>query len=857
MLALLPAEQLLRLDFEAEWLQPPLFEVQAAGGGEFHFNKPWDWRIWLGKDPSEGLPVTARVIDLGSNWLLTADYWFGLDASRGTNIGARASFGLRAGIGSVYAEIVGSANANLDLSWKPSQLDGSFGLQARARLAAGPIVISFTQSSTTSVVLDSPRKIEIPLRACIELNLGITSIELCLHYTFAWRDNNKPHLDSPIQGLQLVPRYWSAPFNDPGDDGIRGHRSDDLYSHDQLDRVVAPHSELVLEFSKGMAVGLSQNTPVELHNDGKPSPDSIGKESGWWQSWVLEELELIDVTDGRLTKLFGTFSRSPLDRKDDKGKDIVARPPNTELRLLSSRRFGQDGSLGGGGAEQTPPIECKPCCGLARLVTGPGRLPNGWAYEWHDGGYRHEDRDNRFGVGLAPEDNFIIYPPADIEMVDVTFSDYRPGKDPVSGGTKVRNFPGPYPQGLRLSNHKLLAMRLCWTRAAGQEEGAPSEEWTVPPAERVLIPDHEYTLRVVAKGTMFDYHGVVGRSEQTHRIYHFKADHAPYWEGALTRAIAAVYPDDGRRPVYRDYDLVVRFKDDVFHILYPLDNRQLGVRLRDANGALVQGPDGDVLLPIAWNNGPVERSPIETWWQKARHTNAGDGCEGSHDPIPEGKTVLPIYLQQLKLAPCTRYNAELVAVDLRSRANVTEPLARWSFTTSRFHTFSELVAPPPRVAEFGLIQTRSTASSDFDELIRAFDAPVVAIPEAMRVVPVRADDTLAHLLIEAPEPLDDALGRLCVFIDDQPTSLTYNIDRTRVVATLQTPTNLVDELATIAVRFEWVAVSIIAAVEDRRTIVGKDCVAVPIITAVEDRRTIEGKGTTETSTWNVPLKGVF
>lgn len=838
MLAVLPAEQLLRLDFEAEWLEPPLFEVQAAGGGEFHFGSPLDWRVWLGEHPDRGRPVSARVISVGDDWLLTADYWFGLAASRGANIGARASLALGAGSGGVRAEIVGSAEAHLDLAWKPSQLDGGVGLHARGRLAAGRVKISFTLSSTPSVTLDHPRKIEIPLEACVELDLGFRKLKLCLHYTFAWRNRDAPPLEAPIQGLQLVPRHWAPPPGHAGDDGIRGYRSDTTASPHALG-MVAPHSELVLEFSKSMAVELPPNAPVKLHNDGKPAGRSVGARSGWWQRWAIAELELRDVTDDLQASLFGAFSRSPLDRADEAGATVEARPPNTELRLLSSRRFGQDGSLGGGGAEDTPPIDCHPCCSLAGLSTGAGRLPNGWAYEWHDGGYRPQDRDNRFGVRIAPEDSFVIYPPADIDLVDVTFRQHRPGQEPDVTTEQRLDYAGPYEGGLRLNDRTLVAMRLCWRRKTSADQGGATvgEEWTVPASERVLIPDHQYSLRVVTNGAMLDERNVAGPTMRIERTYEFKADRAPAWEGALAHAIAAVYPDDGRRPVYRGYDLVVRFKDDVFSILYPLDKRELAVQLRDANGALVEGPGGVVQLPLAWGGGPIERSPVETWWRNARHSNPGDGCEGGHEPAREGATVLPIRLQQLGLAACARYDVELIAVDQETRENATAPLARWSFTTSRFATFSEMAAPPPTVGEFGLIGTRSADPGDFNDLVRAFGAPAVAAAETLRIVPVRTGDSLGHLLIEAPEPLDDAVGRLSVIVDGQPTVLAGNLDHTRFVATLKMPIPLVEPLATVAVKFDWVAI--------------------PAGAAAEDRRTAAGQPPIETQTWTVPLKGIF
>lgn len=838
-LALLPAERLLRLDFEAEWKEPHLFEVQASGFGEFHFDQPLDWRLQLGEHPDRGRPVSARVIELAGNWLLTADYWFGLAPASGTSVGARTGLSLRAGGGSVYAEIVGTAEAYLDLFWKPSQLDGGITLQARGRLAAGPISIAFSIGAAPSVSIDHPLKVEIPLEACIEIDLVLDSFTLCLHYTFAWRRDEPPPLSSLLQGLQVVPRHWSPPPDKPDDNGIRGNRSDAAGGDDQLG-MVAPHSELVLEFSKSVAVAIPAGGSVVLNGDGKPTGESVGDKSGWWQRWTLAELELFDQTDRYIANVFGTFSRSPLDRTDEAGNKVAARPPNTELRLLSSRRFGQDGSLGGGGVEETPSVDCDPCCNLAHLATGKGILPNGWTYTWIDGGYHTEERDNRYGVGMAPEDGFTVYPPDDVEIIHLTVADYHPHTEPDPATVRTIDIPGPFGSKYHLPGRELLAMRLCWERRAPPEGGAgrPHEEWTVPPAERFLIPGHSYSLKVVAEGRMINVSGASGQPIRTERSYEFTASRAPDWDGALTRAIDAVYPDDGRRPVFRDYDLLVRFKDDIFEPLYALDDRLLGARIRDANGDVVAGPNGDVLLPTSWAAGPIVRSPAEAWWHDARQANAGDGCEGGHEPAPEGKTVLPIALHQLALAPLARYDVEVVAVDANMQANATPPLARWSFTTSRFRTFSDLAAPPTRVPELGLIQSRpATDPGDFGELIAAFDAPPVMAADIMRMTPVRAGNHCAYLLIEAPEPLDDALGRLSIHIEGRHAAFVHNLDRTRLVAQVATPIELADEQTVISVQLEWIAA--------------------PANAQAEDRRTIEGKPMTETVLWTVPLKGLF
>lgn len=855
LLAVYPSQKLLRADFTAQWNSDPLFDVEGSGGGEFHFDDPLRWSVWLGKAPGKGKPVSARALRLASSWLITAEYWFGIDSARSANIGLSSQFELRAGGGGIFAEVVGRIGADVVLSWNPAQLEGEGGISARARLSAG-ITISFELSSNPSVVLAKPMQVEVPLRACISIDLGFDTIEICLHYTFAWRNSDRPTLPAMFHGLSASPRLWNprAPVVPDPDHPLDGG----IVTRSMADRdrvldlgLVQPHSELVLEFEKSQVVDLPAANTAKLNDIATPFPQAIGSRSGWLGKWSMDDLELFDATERRLTDIFGTFQRSTVEREDG-GRTVSPRPPNTQLRLLSSRRYGQDGSLGGGGVENTPPVDCTPrpatvtrCVDLVGLSLGVGTLSNGWTYEWR-GPLEDSRRDNRYGVGLSIEDSFKVWPREGITSLDVTLAPYQPRQPPQPGSEyhSVVVVGGP----VRLGDARNMVLGLCWDElvaadgSGGVQDWTGSsggEEWTLDAERRLLVPRHEYELRVSTASQLASGTSIIGVPETDRRVYRFTADRAPSWADALSRAVAAVYPGNGQRPSFRSYDFIVRFEDDFLHALYALDRRDLGVRLTDANGQPIVDANGDpVLLPTQWLDGPIHRSPAETWWGQSRASDSGDGCDAGNPPAETGETTIAISVVDLALKPETPYFAELVAVDQGGgAANPTAALARWNFTTSRYQTFTEMMTAPARVPSFGLVQVDAPASDRFDDLIRSFAAPPVAVVERCRIVPVRREGDLAYVLIEAPEPLDDRYGRLKVFVDNAQAALSANLDSTRIIARLAAPRRLGLPTDTTLVRLVWDA-----------------ALANP---PPEARRAVRGKATAEVRDWTVPLEGLF
>lgn len=852
-LALHPAQKLLRLDFGFDWTEDPIFQVQGEGGGEFRFDRPLEWSVWAGLSPERGSPITASLLRLDSKWLLSGGYWMAINAKRSVNMGALAPIDLRGGSRSVYAELVGSVRAEMGFTWAPYQLEGKLDINARARIVAGKLSLGLRISSGVTAYLPEPKYLRIPLNACIEFNLRFKTIRICLHYAFEWGDLSRPRPTLPLlqHGLSISPRDWvpraSSDIDKAVDNGIVAWPLSDTIGAEPL-KIVHPHSVLALEFAKSMSLQLRDPTLVHLNDTATPYPEAIGGKSGYVARWSLTHLALRDENVGKDVQIFGTFQRSPVER-EDKGRRVNPRPPNTQLWLLSSNRFGPGGSIGGGGGENTPPADCdvkcatiRECVSLGGLNQGWGRLQNDWPYQW-------EDRDTpgqygQYGVQIGVEDLFVVSVPQEIKKLYFMFVDLIGGALPADPWTiEEQVFTNSAPVPLRLSDPNRLYLSICWDElivadGSGTNEdwhgSTGKEEWSVAPEMRILHPGHRYTLSVEALATLLKGEGTVG-TRRFNRQYQFQADRAPHWLGALEHAVEAVYPQDGRRPAFRHYDIVVRFGDDYVRQLYELDNRRLGIRLLDGNGIPVEFAPGKTISPRApWKAGELVLPPIEEWWRKAR---APDPCETS-GPVPDqADTVLPVTIAGLNLLPLSRYSVELVAVEDETTEATTDPLARWSFTTSAFMTFSELAGPPVPVPAFGLIQSAPAIDDSFDALAKSFAVPVVAVVSATRITPVRRDDSVAYLLIEAPEPLDDVGGRLAVMIGTHPTRLVANLDRTRIVAELQTLVALEEEQQMLEVALHWTAA--------------------PAGAPAEDHRTVGGVATPEICTWSVPLRGLF
>jgi hypothetical protein len=852
LLAVLPASNLMRLDFQARWALDPLFMVEGAGGGEFHFDRPLDWSVWVGKKES---PINARMLKLG-DWLINADFWLGINDLRSVDIGAKAAFNLHFGGSDLYAEVEGLISGELQLAWSPFQMEGSATLQAAARLGAAGLSLGFSFTSNPVVQLNHPKYFEVPVEACVHFDLGFTSFDICLAHSFSWREDVAPPANAELtDAISFVPRLWTPPPSATGAaiDGVVTYRNPGA-QHPHLG-AVQPHSEIVLEFPKSVAVDV-QSAQVHLNDVASVRPDLVGNLSHWQIRYALTALELVDHTAHTTVDLFGTFSRSTAERIVD-GQHASARPPNTSLRLLSSNRYGGPGSIDGGGVEDSPPVDCiesptivRRCIELKDLQVGGGYLPNGWLYQWSLGEAPLPRLFRDTGVRLKEGDAFTVFAPPGLQRLTVAWIDCDGDTLPTPLPAEQQADPQADGQGtITLRQPAPIYLRLCWDEAVTTAAGGPlsgwtgpsgKETWNVPAEQRILHPGHDYALTVELQAQGLDPQGrPTGAGRTFRRNYDFSAAGAPDWKGALNAAVKAVYPADGVRPAFRDYDLLVRFRDDFLQALYGLDERALGVRLRDANGILVAGAGGETVhVPAAWRKGPVDVPPAEAWWQKARAGDPANPCE-AQPPIPsDGDTVLPVSLSTLPLAPLARYTAELVAIGVGATAPkpVTNVLMQWSFTTSAFHTFADLAAQDTTLPSKALSLV-APGSDTFETLILAFAAPPVAVVSVTRIIPVLAGDALAYLLIEAPEPLDDSSGRLTVTVAGTATILIPNADQTRIIARLVAPQDLAGLGTHLAVTLAW---------EDA-----------PASAPPEAVRSVLGVSRAEVSNWSVSLEALI
>lgn len=223
-LAILPAEHLMRFDFSATWDQDPLFALDGSGEAEFHDDRPLEWMVAIGKKPPSGKPVSARALKLGGSYMLSADYWFRIDAARSANIGMTTGIGWRFGPPGLHVDLVAQVSGDVTLAWNPAQLEGDFGILGRARLVGGGLSLAVNVRASPSLKIACPTELVIPLKACIELDLGLKRAELCLAFTIAWLDRKPPRIEDLVHGLSTVPRHWSPRLtgypNAPYDSGI-------------------------------------------------------------------------------------------------------------------------------------------------------------------------------------------------------------------------------------------------------------------------------------------------------------------------------------------------------------------------------------------------------------------------------------------------------------------------------------------------------------------------------------------------------------------------------------------------------------------------------------------------------------
>jgi hypothetical protein len=791
LLTCLPGDQLLTFDLTGAWAKGDLVEVTGTAHAEFHFDDPLAFLLELGRN-APGQMIGARAFRANhKSWLLDGGFWQRLDR-RGLKTGILTHFRQRYASGGFWAELSATVQGDMGLFWDNPQWEGNATFNGFAGLGCGGLSLGVSISADVSASIDKPTRLTIDARACITISIPFKSWDICLSYRFSFDNEQPPALTAPLLAVRAEPRLWSPPEDHLKADGTVDDGIFTLTSGTVPE--VWPHSVITLEFAKPMT---QESAPYSGYEN--VAPILIGDVSRYTAQYVLTELQLVCESDPKATPaVLGTWIKSPASRPGEAGKRVEPRPPNTCLQLLSSDRFGRRGSLSGGGAEDIALSYCdedtateRVCVSLAGMQLGQGHLENGWHYSWLPNvEFPQGLRDNNWGLLYDPHDSVQIEVPSDVSEVEVELAKYT-GQQPVVSkreslkpqGGSIR-LPRTWPEAA------YMAVNLCYLRAKVSTPGnwevidrvgsSGIEEWSVRPDERLLRPGESYRLDMRTEGRLD--RGTVQQLDNA--SFRFKVRGAPDYRHALANAIAGTYPNDGLRPVYRGYDFVVRFKEDVFPAIYKASGRPLAIRFVDSRGAPLRDAQGNEILSPVFQAGVTEPNPVERWWRQHYMRNPQKNCIEKPVLNEQGETELAVPIVSLPFAPLCRYTAQLLVAAQQGEPPI---LAEWSFTTSRFKTFSDQIAAAELWGGRGILMPAQPASDEFDAIVRACGLPLQQAITNLRLRPVLDAKGLIAFLLEASEPLDDESKRLTITVDHRATTLVANRDWTRIFVKLTPP----------------------------------------------------------------------
>ncbi|MFI7642292.1 hypothetical protein [Nonomuraea sp. NPDC049400] len=776
------SESTLSLDIVASWEIASVVSVSGQARAFFDFNDRSAFYLEIGRDEN-GKRVVAQALKWNGEWLFSGGFWFRL-AARGLVTGIQVGIDLRKSRGGFYVEVKGSGRAEMALFWEPSQWEGSLALSGRISAGYKGVSVGLSLSGEARARVRRPFEVHLEVEACIEALFW----DICKSFDFDWKQVLPPILELPLRRTSATPRHWT-PFRVAGppervEDGIVALEASST-------PVIAPHCGVAIDFAKPMVDLTGRfNEAVALPNGGFLT---VGEESGFAAAFLLDAVELVRDPDGvrEAVPLWGTWARETLE-------------PNTTLRLLSSERFGDDGSLSDSYvdgldidycAEPTPTEQCLSLSGVQPVY---GWLADGSLYEL------------RIGQGGAPPPEGLILQPRDRLTIRCKVKVKVAHLEVIApDGTLERLEVRAEPDGIFTIWGKIVPkrrlVRFCYARghgwldwvAAKQFGGTltGTEAWTVPAEMRVLRPEQTYELVVKTTPRLLAPDGTpsdpLGTAVQTKR--RFRTSGPPAYNGALTNYIVDTYPTDGKRPAYTDYDLVVRFVEGYVPHLYISVGEALAIRLFDGHGQPVLNEDGEeVLLPIP-EPAPEIKSATLWAWEQIIKTNVDNDCV---EPLP-----LPLpadtvrRLMAVDLTPNSQYTAVLV-----SDARPAQALASWGFTTSRYATFTDLVTRDREIAA-ARTAAGALAGTDFDACARAIGVETVAYVDHFTVTPILSPARTAWvaLLLEAPEPFEHGT-RLTIAVDGAATTALANVDGTRL---LVTPQAGAFEFGSLHVRLTW------------------------------------------------------
>jgi len=751
----------LSLDIVAHWEISSIVSVTGAARAFFSFDDPDAWYLEIGRD-EDGKRVLAQALKWNGEWLFSAGFWIRLDAEKLVT-GVQVEIDVHKSRGGFYVDVKGKGRAQMTLFWEPLQWEGMLELSGRISAGYKGISVGLSLEGDARARVKRPFDVHLHVKACIEALFW----EVCKSFDFDWKSDDPPILEVPFRRATATPRHWT-PLRI---DGPPEQVETGVATLEGVPGLVQPHSQLAIDFAKPMVdVTGAFNEAVSLPDEGFLT---IGEGSGYAAAYRLESVELLRDPDGarEAVELWGTWARETLE-------------PNTTLRLLSSERFDDDGSLSDGYVAGEDVDYCAAPEPSSYCVTLAGVTP---VYDTLDDGSLTElirakgTATSPEGVILGQRERLTIRCRKKLERAKVVARDADGNETPID---VLANPPGVFTLlGKRLAN--MLLVRFCYPRGHGTLHWPTAsvlggiqtgtESWNVPPDVQILRPNETYELVLAVTPRMMDPDGDVSDPLGTGITIErrFQTDGPPDYPGALQNYVADTYPSDGKRPAYTDYDLVVRFLERYVFYLYASVEEPLAIRLFDGQGRPVLDEGGAELLVPVEEPGPEEVSPTLVAWEDLYAVNEANGCVG---PLP-APTPAPTVgrIPSPALTPNSQYVAQLVSI-----ARPAIALATWGFTTSSFATFTALVTTGRESLTPRAVAADSTAAG-FDAFARDAGIDSIAYAQRFRVTPLfTADGTAcAALLLEAPEPLE-AGQRLSIAVDGAATTLTSNVDGTRV-----------------------------------------------------------------------------
>lgn len=743
--------QALTFDIVARWTMEELFDVDGHARAFFSFRDPGSWFVQLG---TESAPITARALQFRGRWLFAAGFWFEIKpgvAQTGLVWDVRLEYGSTNGF---FLELAAHLKAKMTLSWQPAQWGANATFTGYASGGYRNLRAGVAITSDTDVTAAHPFKLELRATLCFQAFRW----RACFAHQFRWIEEKPgPTVLPAIRLATATPKHWT-PAADAPDNGLPIELA-------FTSPLVQPHAAIQLDFVRKVVDATGSNEALKDF-----AAEQLGG-SDYTLKYGLTKLTLTRVGGAAATPARTWLNPTPVAKTHAEA--------GTSLKLYSSERYAHKGSLSESFTENIDLSYCDKrapvpiCVTLANLRPGWGTLEDGTPYFWDISTKPDGVRDNVGGLKLARGDIFTVYAPPswmDVKVI-VRYAGGSEGEVTLAGPDLALR------EGLADGG---TFLRIC--REGGfitdRQYGrivTTSETWSLPDDAQYLVPGATYELAVTAETVL---NGIAAPNDYK---YTFKVANPPSYRGALEHYIAGRYPADGTRPVYTGYDIIVRLVDPYVSLMYAAAARDLVIRLFDHEGMPVKDPvtGAPVLIPTLVG-GSVTKSRTQQVWEAIVHRDLNCILDDVPDyklPPQEEKNTLSLPVVRFRMKPNSQYSAELISLNVGAPDT---PLATWSFTTSSFAKFEDMMAL--RVTRPAVIARASLAGATFDDAMRRLSLPAVAYVDVVNLTPILNDigTRCVGVLIEAPEPLETSL-RLTVASGGQVAEVYANHDETRAL----------------------------------------------------------------------------